>query len=111
MITDDIELLNPGAEPIGRNGFSATFSVGTWELWIHCTSELEEVVAVGDVASSPSKDALTVTPRAGGETAQFAGDRRTIYRRQARLVARLQSRSAVAAAQVESSGVGRTSTT
>ena len=49
---------------------------------IRCTSELEEVVVVGEVAYTRSRNALSVTARGGGEATQFAGYRITIYRRQ-----------------------------
>ena len=49
---------------------------------ICCTSELEEVIVVGEVAYTRSRDALSVIPRAGGKAAQFAGHRMTVYRKQ-----------------------------
>jgi ketosteroid isomerase-like protein len=49
---------------------------------ICCTSELEEVVVVGEVAYTRSRDALSVTPRAGEKAAQLAGHRMTVYRKQ-----------------------------
>ena len=49
---------------------------------ICCTSELEEVVVVGEVAYARSRDALSATPRAGGKAAQLAGHRMTVYRKQ-----------------------------
>ena len=82
MITDDVVLINPGPAPIGRDGFSAKFSAAHQELRIDCRSELEEVVVAGEVAYTRSRDALSVTPRGGGETTRLAGYRLTIYRRQ-----------------------------
>jgi len=82
MMTDDVVLLNPGGEPLGRDGFSAKFSGAHEQLRIHCTSELEEVVVVGDVAYTRCRDALSVSPRGGGETMQLAGYRLTVYRKQ-----------------------------
>jgi ketosteroid isomerase-like protein len=73
------------------------------QMRICCASELEEVVVVGEVAYTRSRDALSVTPRAGGnraerdrlpqaarrvraeariKAAQLAGHRMTIYRKQ-----------------------------
>jgi ketosteroid isomerase-like protein len=43
---------------------------------------LEEIVVVGEVAYTRSRDALSVIPRVGGEATQLAGDRLTIYRKQ-----------------------------
>jgi len=74
--------LNPGRAPIGRDGFSSTFSAAHQRMLIRCTSELEEVVVVGEVAYTRSRDALSVTPRAGGEVTQLAGYRITVYRKQ-----------------------------
>src|SRR5262249_5811705 len=41
-----------------------------------------EVVVVGKVAYTRSRDSLSVTPRAGGKTTELAGPRITIYRKQ-----------------------------
>ena len=49
---------------------------------IRCTSELEEVVVVGELAYTLCRDSLFVTPRAGGEATELAGHRVTIYRKQ-----------------------------
>ncbi len=82
LMADDVVFLNPGQAPFGRDGFSANFSAGQQQVRIDCSSELEEVVVVGDLAYTRSRDALSVTPRAGGEATQLAGDRITIYRKQ-----------------------------
>ena len=82
MTTDDVVFLNPGEECIGRDGFSANFSAAHEQVRIRCISELEEVVIVGEVAYTRSRDSLTVSPRAGGEESRLAGDRMTIYRKQ-----------------------------
>lgn len=82
LMADDVVFLNPGQAPFGRDGFSANVSAARQQVRIHCTSELEEVVVVGDVAYTRSRDALTVTPRAGGEATQLAGYRITVYREQ-----------------------------
>ena len=49
---------------------------------IHCISELEEVVVVGEVAYTRAQDSLSVRPHAGGEAMQLAGHRLTVYRKQ-----------------------------
>lgn len=82
LMADDVVFLNPGRAPVGRDGFSPGFSAGHQESQIHCVSELEEVVVVGEVAYTRARDSLSVTPRAGGETVQLAGHRITIYRKQ-----------------------------
>ncbi len=83
MMTEDATFLAPGREPLGRAGFAASFAEAQGQLRVHCVSELEEVVLVGEVAYTRSRDALSVTPLAGGEATGLAGFRVTIYRRQA----------------------------
>ena len=83
MMTDDVVLLNPGGEPLGKDGFPAKFLGAHQQLRIHCNSELEEAVVVGDVAYTRSRDELSATPREGGEAMQLAGYRLTVYRKQA----------------------------
>jgi uncharacterized protein (TIGR02246 family) len=82
LMADDVVFLNPGQAPFGRDGFSAAFSAAHRKVRIRCISELEEVVVVGEVAYTRSRDALSVTPRPGGEATQFAGYRITVYRKQ-----------------------------
>jgi uncharacterized protein (TIGR02246 family) len=82
MMADDVVFLNPGQAPCGRDGFSANFSAAHQQVRIRCTSELEEVEVAGEVAYTRSRDALSVTPRAGGEATQLAGHRMTVYRKQ-----------------------------
>ena len=67
LMADDVVFLNPGHAPFGRDGFSANFSAGHQQVRIRCSSELEEVVVIGEVAYTRSRDALSVTPHAGGK--------------------------------------------
>lgn len=82
MVADEVVFLNPGEEPSFRDGFAAKFAAAHRQVWVHCTSELEEVVVVGEVAYTRTRDWLTVRPRAGGEATELAGHRVTVYRRQ-----------------------------
>ena len=82
LMADDVVFLNPGHAPVGRDGFSPGFSVAHKQARIHCSSELEDIVVVGEVAYTLSRDSLSVTPRAGGEAMQLAGHRITVYRKQ-----------------------------
>jgi uncharacterized protein (TIGR02246 family) len=82
LITADVVYLNPGQAPSGRDGFATNFSAAHQQFQIRCSSELEEVIVVGEAAYTRSRDALSVTPRAGGETTQLAGYRITVYRKQ-----------------------------
>lgn len=82
LMADDVVFLNLGQSPVGRDGFSANFTTAHQQVRVLCRSELEEVVVVGEVAYTRSRDALSVTPRAGGEATQLAGYRITVYRKQ-----------------------------
>ena len=82
LVAEDVVFLTPGQAPFGREGFSSNFLAAHQQMRICCTSELEEVVVVSEVAYTRSRDALSVTPRAGGKAAQFAGHRMTVYRKQ-----------------------------
>jgi uncharacterized protein (TIGR02246 family) len=82
LMADDAVFLNPGQTPFGREEFSNNFSAGHQRNRIGCVSELEEVVIVGGVAYTRSRDALHVTPRAGGEGRRLSGYRMTVYREQ-----------------------------
>jgi uncharacterized protein (TIGR02246 family) len=82
LMADDVVFLNPGQPPVGRDGFAASFLAAHRQVRVRCRSALEEVVVVGEVAYTRSRDALSVTPHAGGEAARFAGHRITVYRRQ-----------------------------
>ena len=52
-------------------GISSNFMAAHQQMRICRTSELEEVVVVSEVAYTRSRDALSVTPRAGGKAAQL----------------------------------------
>ena len=86
LMTDDVVFLNPGRTALGRDGFSVVFLAAHRQARIRCSSELEEVVVVGEVAYTRSRDSLSVIPRdsgaAGGEAKQLAGHRITVYRKQ-----------------------------
>ena len=82
LMAHDVVFLTPGQAPVGRDGFSTNFSAAHQQVRVRCHSELEEVVVVGEVAYTRSRDSLSVTPHAGGEAMQFAGHRMTVYRKQ-----------------------------
>ena len=81
LMAEDAVFLNPGKAPLGRDGFSSNFLAASQQFRVRCTSELEEVIVVGDFAFTRSRDALSVTNRNGEEETHFAGHRMTIYRR------------------------------
>ena len=82
LMADDVVFLNPGQVPFGRDGFSPGFSAAHQQARINCISELDDVVVVGEVAYTLSRDSLSVTPHAGGEAMQLAGHRMTVFRKQ-----------------------------
>ncbi len=82
LMADDVVFLAPGRAPFDRDGFSATFPAAHKQAGIRCISELEEVVVVGEVAYTRSRDSLSVMPRDGGEATELAGHRITVYRKQ-----------------------------
>jgi uncharacterized protein (TIGR02246 family) len=82
LVAEDVVFLTPGQAPVDREGFSSNFIASHQQMRICCTSELEEVVVVGEVAYTRSRDALSVTPRPAGPTAHLAGHRMTVYRKQ-----------------------------
>src|SRR5688572_6194767 len=77
LMADDCLFLNPGQAPVGRDGFSPGFSAAHQQARIRCVSELADVVVVGPVAYTLSRDSLSVTPRGagGGEPMHLAGHR------------------------------------
>lgn len=82
LMADDVVFLNPGQAPFGREGFPAGFSAAHQQARIDCSSELEDVVIVGEVAYTLSRDSLSVSPRATGEALRLAGHRITVYCKQ-----------------------------
>jgi uncharacterized protein (TIGR02246 family) len=82
LMADDVVFLNPGRPPVGRQAFPDGFSSGHQQFHIRCTSALQDVAVVGEVAHTVSSDSLTLTPRDGGKTIELAGDRLTVYRKQ-----------------------------
>lgn len=83
LMTPDAVFLSPGRQPSGREEFAADFPAAHREFRIRCRSEPSEVVVVGEVAWTWSRDDLSVTPRAGGPPTRLAGHRMTVYRKQA----------------------------
>ena len=83
LVAEDVVFLTPGQAPFGQEGFSSNFRTAHQQMRICCTSELEEVIVVGEVAYTRCRDSLSVKPRSGGEAIELAGHRITIYRKQA----------------------------
>jgi uncharacterized protein (TIGR02246 family) len=83
LMADDAVFLAPGQAVAGRDAFGAGFVQAHARFALRCASEPREVVVVGDLARTLSRDALSLRPRDGGPAIELAGDRLTIYRRQA----------------------------
>lgn len=82
LMADDVIFLGPGETPFGRDAFSPRIAAAHNRSRINCISELQDVVVVGEVAYTLSRDTLSVVPRSGGEERRFAGYRSTVYRKQ-----------------------------
>lgn len=81
-MTQDVVFINPGQAPFGREQFPTGFNAGHAQYALTCSSELEEVVVVGDFAWTRARDAVALVPRNGGEPFTVRGHRLTLYRRQ-----------------------------
>jgi ketosteroid isomerase-like protein len=46
-----------------------------------CHSDIQEITVTGDIATSWNRLSIYITPRAGGDTIQRAGDTLTVLRR------------------------------
>ncbi|HEY4081033.1 MAG TPA: SgcJ/EcaC family oxidoreductase [Burkholderiaceae bacterium] len=82
LMADDVVFLNPGREPFGREGFTEGFEGAHRQYGLRCVSEQEEITVAGDMAYTLCRDSLSITPRDGGATEKFAGNRLTVYRKQ-----------------------------
>jgi len=82
LMAADAVFMNPGEEPLGRDGFPAKFTSAHRRFHIQCVSELQETVVLGDMAHTRCRDSLCVTPRDGGATTRLAGYRLSVWRRQ-----------------------------
>ena len=82
LMADDVVFLTSGRAPLGREEFSAAFLAGHKHARISCSSALEEVVVVGEVAYTRSRESVSVIPIAGGEAMQLAGHALTVWRKQ-----------------------------
>jgi hypothetical protein len=70
--------LNPGQAPFGPDQFPIGFSSAHLRFKIRCTSEIEEVVVVGELAYTRCQDSLSLTLGADGEATELAGHRMTM---------------------------------
>ena len=82
LMAGDSVFFAPGQAPFGRDGFSSALSEAHQAFQVTCISELEEVVVVGAVAYTRSRDALSVTRRTDGKMTRLTGHRITVYRQQ-----------------------------
>jgi len=76
LVAEDVVFLTPGQAPFGREGFSSNFMAAHQQMRICCTSELEEVVVVSEVAYTRSRDALSdpARRREGGTARRTSHD-------------------------------------
>jgi uncharacterized protein (TIGR02246 family) len=83
MLAHDVVLMGPGRDAVGADEFARTFSGAQREFQVRCTSEPHDVVVSGDLAVVCSRDGLSLMPREGSASLEMAGDRLTVYRRDA----------------------------
>jgi uncharacterized protein (TIGR02246 family) len=81
LMAEDAVFLSPGQAPVGRNGFAPGFLAAHQQAHIRCINELQELVVVGEVAYTRSRDSLSLMPRDGRKAMHLAGDRLTIHRK------------------------------
>jgi uncharacterized protein (TIGR02246 family) len=83
LMTDDAVFMNPGREAIGPTEFPVGFGRAQRQFHVRCVSEPQEVVVSGSHAYVCSRDSLSLMPRDGGQALALAGDRLTVYRKEA----------------------------
>ena len=77
LVAEDVVFLTPGQAPFGREGFSSNFMAAHQQMRICCTSELEEVVVVSEVAYTRSPRRTVSDParrREGGAVRRTSHD-------------------------------------
>lgn len=83
LMTPDAVFMNPGHASVGPQEFPAGFKRAQHQFQVRCVSEPRDVTISGDLAVVCSRDALSLMPREGGAALEMAGDRLTVYRREA----------------------------
>jgi len=79
LMTDDVVFMVPGREPFGKEAFAAA-SQGMSGMRMVGSSDIRELVVLGDIAYLRNHIALTVTPP-GGAPMRRAGYTLTILRK------------------------------
>jgi uncharacterized protein (TIGR02246 family) len=79
LMTDDVVFMVPGREPFGKDAFAAA-SRGMSGLHMEGSSDIRELVVLGDIAYLRNHIAMTITPP-GGTPMRRAGDTLTILRK------------------------------
>jgi len=83
LMTDDAVFMNPGREAVGPSEFPDGFGRAQRQFQVRCISDPQEVAVSGDLAYVRSRDSLSLMPRDGGQALALAGDRLTVYRKEA----------------------------
>jgi uncharacterized protein (TIGR02246 family) len=79
LMTDDVVFMVPGREPFGKEAFAAN-SRGMTGVRMEGTSDIRELVVLGDIAYQRNHIAMTITPP-GGTPVRRAGYTLTILRK------------------------------
>jgi uncharacterized protein (TIGR02246 family) len=82
LMTDDVVFMVPGQEPFGKEAFAAA-SEGMKNAHIEGTSDIKEILVLGDWAFLRSHLKMTMTPPEGGPTRRRSGYTLTILRKEA----------------------------
>ena len=80
LMTDDVVFINPGREPVGRGEFPAGFTAAHRQHQLHCSSQIEDLLVLGAMATTCCRDRLVLAPRDGSPGVTLAGHRLTVYR-------------------------------
>ena len=80
LMTDDVVFMVPGREPFGKEVFAAA-ALGMKDVGMEGTSDIRELVVLGDWAYLRNHIAVTMTPP-GGKPVRRAGYTLTILRKE-----------------------------
>ncbi len=81
LMTDDVVFMVPGRKPFGKEEFAAA-SQGMKNARIEGTSEIEEILVLGDWAYLRNRLEMAITPPGAAEPLRRSGYTLTILRRE-----------------------------
>jgi uncharacterized protein (TIGR02246 family) len=81
LMTEDVVFLTAGNVPMRREDFVAAFNSMAGAVEIDARSDVQEITVSGDIAVCWNLLEVRVTPAAGGEAVNRAGNTLTVFRR------------------------------